>query len=144
MAANRPAYIDHVERFNHTLKVVTRDLALRFPNDAVIFRAQRRVMTVIGVNPVFVIETAGPYLYKYRAQMYGNDEEFFLDNSYDTELKEDGVQERVDMVSYIIPKAKECARGLAPAEKEEYKQMIISLLDDYIEYIAAIKLGDGK
>lgn len=142
MATNN--YIEYVERFNHNIKILTRDLSKRCAADATIFRAQKRIMTVIAIEPIFVIKNVGPYLYSYREQIYNlnsceNDSEnFFLENAFDTELKEGVNQEKVDMVSYIIPRAKECARTLPPAEKAEYKALVIALLDDYIEYLSII------
>jgi hypothetical protein len=65
-------------------------------------------------------------------------ESFFMDNTYETELAESVNTEKADMVSYLIPKTKECARGLPTQEKTQYKDMIINLLDDYVEYITAV------
>jgi hypothetical protein len=144
MEFKRPASADvrHVESFNHSLKVLARDLAKRYPTDAVVFRAQKRVMTVIAVDPLFVINTVGPYLYSYREQIYNLDdkaEAFFLENDYDAELKASVNEEKADMVSYLIPKAKECVRTLPPDEREEYKELIVSMLDAYIEHLAAVR-----
>lgn len=93
------------------------------------------------MEPLFVINEVGPYLYHYREQIYNlNDdntsENFFLENNYDTELKTSINRDKADMVSYIIPKAKECARNLPPHDMTEYKNYIIGLLDDYIDYLA--------
>jgi len=132
-------YIAYVEQFNHNLKVLTRDLSQRHPNDAMIYRAEKRIMAVIDLDPLFVIDAVGPYLYHYREQIYNLDkknEEFFLENTYDTELKAAVNQEKVDMVSYIIPKAKETARTLPPHEMQQYKDLVVNLLDDYIEYLS--------
>lgn len=145
MDSKQPAaapYVQYVESFNHNLKVLARDLAKRYPADAMVSRAQKRAMNVIAVNPIFVIDSVGPYLYNYREQIYNLDEKaesFFLENDFDTELKASVNQEKADMVSYLIPKAKDCARTLPPAEKEEYKALVVSLLDDYIEYLASIR-----
>jgi hypothetical protein len=136
------AYVQYVENFNHSLKVLTRDLARRHPSDALIDRAHKRVMTAIAIDPLFVINSVGPYLYSYRAQIYnlstpdGSAESFFLENSFDNEIKASVDQNKADMVSYIIPKAKECARTLPPGEKQEYKNLVIAMLDEYIEYLA--------
>jgi hypothetical protein len=139
-ASTKSAYIPFVESFNRNLKVLTRDLGKRYPNDAMFSRAQKRVMTVIAVDPLFVIDAVGPYLYNYRDQIYNldeNAESFFLENSFDTELKASINQEKADMVGYIIPKVKECARTLPADEKEQYKALVVALLDDYVEYLAA-------
>jgi len=138
------SYVDYVEQFNHNLKVLTRDLARRYPADAMVYRAEKRVMGVVDLDPLFVIEAVGPYLYQYREQIYaltdkskvGAIEAFFMENTFDSELKTSVNQEKADMVSYIIPKAKECARSLQPADKQQYIDIVVALLDDYIEYLA--------
>ena len=138
--------IPYVEQFNHDLKVLTIDLTRRCPNDPVIYRAKQRVMTAIFIDPLFVINLAGPYLYKYRSQVYalvdqnksGAAEEFFLENSYDADLKASVDQERADLVACILPKAKDCARGLEANEKRQYINIIVGLLDSYVEYLSAV------
>lgn len=133
--------MQYVESFNHKLKILTRDLAKRYPTDAKIARAQKRIMTVVAFDPILVIKNVGPYLYKYREQIYGlheGGEAFFMENTFDTELKTSVDQNKADMVAYIIPKAKESASSLPPDEKEQFKSMIIELLDDYIEYLSAV------
>lgn len=137
MAASANQYI---ESFSHHLKVLTRDLAKRYPSDAMVFRVQKRIITGVAINPVYVINIVGPYLYKYREQIYNldaNAEAFFLENDFDAELKECVNQDKVDMISYLIPKVKECARGLPPDDKKEYFALVTAMLDDYIEYLAA-------
>lgn len=142
MEAKHPtvSYVQFVESFNHGLKILVRDLIKRYPTDSVVFRAHKRVMTIIAIDPLFAINEVGPYLYSYRNQIYNLDQEtiesFFFESDFDEELKASVDQEKADMVSYIIPKAKECARSLPPAEKKEYRELVVSLLDDYIEYLA--------
>src|SRR3989338_2325099 len=112
------AYIEFVEAFNHSLKILVKDLAARHPTDATIHRAYKRMMTVISFEPLFVINSVGPYLYSYRTEIYSLEsddvETFFLENDFDTELKRSINQEKAELVKYIIPKAKECARSLNP------------------------------
>ena len=144
MESNAPpgtAFLPAVERFNHNLKILARDLSKRFPGDPMVFRAQKRTMAVIDVFPIFVIDSVGPYLYSYREQIYSdkdNGEEFFLENNFDAELKESINQEKADMVSYLIPKAKECARSMPPDERKEYRDLVVLMLDDDIEYLAIL------
>ena len=153
--ANRPApkkgnsFAEHATAFNSKIRILVRDVARQYPNDPTIHRARTRAMTVIDLDPLFVIESVGPYLYTYREQVYalegkGSTEEFFLERSYDTELKASVDQEKADLVQYIIPKAKECARALTPDRKREYIELIVGLLDEYIEYLAAKKRLDDK
>jgi hypothetical protein len=131
-------YMRYVDNFNSNLRILVRDLAKRYPNDAIVFRMQKRVMTVISMDPLLVIKDVGSKLYKYREQIYAADETFFLENSFDAELKAAASQEKADMISYLIPRVKELVRSLPAAEKTEYIELVVSLLDDYIEFIAAL------
>ena len=134
------SYIQHVETFNSNLRQLTRDLARRCTGDVIIDRAQKRVMLVSGVDPLFTINAVGPYLYRYREQIYALDdasESFFLDNPFDVELRESVNPAKADVVSHIIPRAKEVARTLPPPEKQAYRELIINLLDDYIEFLGS-------
>jgi len=133
-----PSKIKIVENFNHTLKLLICDLAKRYPSDAIVARAKKRAILVILVKPMHAIKKVGAYLYNYRDQIYNfNDSavDFFLSNTFENEVRSSD-PDKVDMISYIIPKAKECARSLPPAEMEVYKGLIVSLLDDYIEYLS--------
>lgn len=135
------ACLPAVKRFNHSLKILARDLAKRCPGDPMVFRVHKRTMALVDVLPIFVIDTVGPYLYSYREQIYSggeNDEEFFIEHTFETEVKEIANPERAEMVSYLIPKAKACALSLPPEERKEYKELVISMLDDYIEYLSIL------
>jgi hypothetical protein len=83
-------YLPAVKRFNHSLKILARDLSKRCPNDPMVFRIHKRTMSLVDVLPIFVIDTVGPYLYSYREQIYSGsekDEEFFLEHTFETEVK---------------------------------------------------------
>jgi len=125
------------ERYNQNLKLLARDLIKRYPNDPKIYRAEKRVMFIIAVEPLAVIECSGPYLYQYREQIYDTDNmtSFFLQAEFDRDLNASVDTEKADMAAYIIPKAKECMRTLDPETLEVYKELVINLLDDYIEYV---------
>jgi hypothetical protein len=134
-------YLPAVKRFNHSLKILARDLSKRCPNDPMVFRIHKRTMSLVDVLPIFVIDTVGPYLYSYREQIYGGsekDEEFFLEHTFETEVKGLDNPESAEMVSYLIPKAKACALSMPPEDQKEYKELVISMLDDYIEYLSIL------
>jgi hypothetical protein len=136
-------YVEYVEEFNHDLKVLVQDLTTRYPSDATIYRANKRTMAVIAMDPLFVIESVGPYLLQYRAQIYELETNssgvvaFFMDNTYDSELKASVKSEKADLVKYIIPKAKECMRSLGDEGRKPYIDLVVRLLDNYIEYKVA-------
>lgn len=132
----------YAESFNRNIKHLATDMKRRMPNDPVVARAHSRIMTAIAADPLYVIDTVGTYLYAYQSQIYSlhsdTTEAFFLNNTYEAELGKGKDKEKTDMVTDLIPKIKQCARGLPPAEKKEYKDIIIELLDDYVEYSAAL------
>jgi len=127
----------HAEEFNGILKRLTCDLAVRFPTDATIARAKKRVLLAIDVEPLAVINTAGPYLYDYREQIYAGDDQFFIENDYDAELKQSVDSEKADLTAYIIPRVKEAWGAAGEAEKASYLDTVQALLDAYVEYLAA-------
>jgi hypothetical protein len=141
--AARDSYIAFAEAFNRDLKILTRDVTERYPDDATIKRAEKRIMLVVDTDPLYVIDLVGAYLLSYKDQIYalesGNQgaEEFFLESSYDSEIRAGVDKEKVDLVSYIMPKMKECVRTLAEDEKADYKRRVVSLLDNYVEYLVA-------
>jgi len=140
---DRNSYIEFVNNFCHTIKIITTDLMRRFPDDPVVYRAHKRIITIISIDPKMVIDLCGPYLYQYRDKIYSEDVDesssFFIENEYDKEIKESSGGEKLELAKYIIPKMKECALSLPFDEKKQYKEFASNLLDDYIEYIAAIK-----
>lgn len=115
------------------------DLYNRFKTDSTIWRAKERIFLAINSNPPFVMNTVGSYLYDYRKPIYAGKEEFFLENSYDAELWASVNEEKADLSKYIIPKIKEAWKTLKPKEKEDYKAVVTSLLDDYVDYLIAVK-----
>jgi hypothetical protein len=126
--------MEYVEDFNHRIKVLTMDLYERHKNDATIYRAKARIMTAIDVSPLFVLGAVGEYLYKFREEIYAGDDKFFLSNDYDDEMKAAVKQEKADLSKYIIPKVKEAWKTLSETDKTQYKENVIALLDDYVEY----------
>jgi hypothetical protein len=135
-------YVQFVDSFCHTIKIITTDLMRRFPEDPVVYRAHKRIITIIGIDPKAVIDICGPYLYQYRDKIYSEDVDesssFFIENDYDREIKENTGGEKLELAKYIIPKMKECAVSLPYDEKKQYKDFASNLLDDYIEYLAAV------
>ena len=135
-------YIEHIHGFCNTLKIISTDLMRRFPQDPIVYRAHKRIITIIGIDPKLVIDICGPYLYQYRDKIYSDDVDesssFFIENDYDREIKENTGGEKLELAKYIIPKMKECALSLPLDEKKQYKDFAANLLDDYVEYLAAI------
>lgn len=128
--------VEYVEEFNTILKKMTCELAVRYPGDATISRAKKRILLALDLDPIRIVDTVGPYLYKYRAEVYAGDDAFFMENDYDSELRADAGSEKVDLAAYIIPKVKTAWGESDAAQREGYKQVVQSLLDVYLDYLA--------
>lgn len=135
-ARTAPAYLEYAAGFNRKIRLLVADIMKRCPGDPVIARIQKRVALAIDHSPLFIIELAGAYLYRYQEKIYARDDAFFLENDYDRELKETANKERADAAQYLLPRVKECARTLTPAEKARYMDLVIEMLDDYVEFAA--------
>jgi len=126
--------------FNDNLKMLTKDLGVRFPKDPIVYRATSRIMTALSVLPMMVIESAGPYLYAYRNIIYDKDYnealKFFADNDFDEEVRQANGADDMSMIQYIIVKTKDVIKILPDNEKKQYMDIVIDLLDNYVDYLA--------
>lgn len=129
-------FVTHVEEFNRILKKMTCALVIRYPADATIARAKKRILLAMDIDPVLIIEAVGPYLYSYREGIYKGDADFFIENDYDAELQQSVNAEKADLTSYIIPKVKTAWAKSGTEQREDYKLTIQALLDIYLEYMA--------
>jgi len=138
----RPAeMMDCINRFNQRVKLLTLDMYKRFPDDALVYRAKERIMVAAEMDPVFIIENVGRYLYKFREQILKRNGDFFIESEYDADFKAAADKSQVELSVYIIPKAKEAYIKLSKKEKEDYIDMVVGMLKDYIRYLAGRKLG---
>lgn len=135
-----PDQFFYIESFIHTLKVITRDLSQKFPNDAKIIRIKKRIFLAVEHDPIFIMNSVGSLLYKYKDQIYdttGTIETFFLNKDYSEDVSSinNPDDEKIEMINYLIPKIKEYASQLSLPDKDQYGDFIINLLDNYIEYL---------
>jgi len=136
------AYIPHVESFNHNLKVLARDLARQFPADAVISRIQKRTVAIIALDPLMVIDIAGPRLYAYHELIYNDGIgalATFIDYDFSADIQSAEDREDSEIAAHIIPKVQHALREVSAEDQRAYWEILVNLLDDYIEYLAAKK-----
>lgn len=137
------AFVKYAENFNHNIKVLARDLARQFPNDAIVARIQKRTSAIIALDPLAVIDVAGPRLYKYREMIYGQGFaafQAFLDYDFSADCHTDATDsEDTEMAMHIVPNVQKALRAVSPTDQKSYWEMLVSLLDDYVEYLAAKK-----
>lgn len=136
------SYVQHVESFNKLLKLLVTDMAVRFKNDPMVYRAKERTMSAIALTPMYIIDLVGAYLFSYREKIYDQQTSFFLEQNYDKELKESIKPAKAEMVKYIMPKLKSAWATLNVEQQQQYQSTVISMLDAYIEYLSAKQLGD--
>lgn len=134
-------YVKHVDAFNKKLKTLALDMSNRFKSDSMVWRAKERVMAAVSIDPLYIIGVVGAYLYTYRDQIYGKEAAFFIEQDYEKEFRESIDPTKVEAVRYIMPKIKSVWKTLDKATQERYQQIVIDLLDDYIEFVATQKLG---
>jgi len=122
-----------VEEFNRILKRLTCGLAAKYPADPAIDRARKRMTLATDVSPESIIDAVGPYLYAYRKQVY---EGFSTKNDYIAELQKTVSAEKAGPASDIILKVAEAWGASATPEERAYRELVQSLLDVYLEYLA--------
>jgi len=137
------AFVEYAVSFNHNIKVLARDLARQFPNDAVVARIQKRTSAIIALDPLAVIDVAGPRLYKYREMIFGQGFaafQHFIDYDFSADCHTNATDsEDTEMAMHIVPNVQKALRAVPAADQKSYWEILVSLLDDYIEYLAAKK-----
>lgn len=131
--------IEVVNAFNRKIKLLTLDLNNKFPNDAKINRAYRRILLAIDTDPIFVLNNVGAYLYKYRDKIVEGNDTFFITNDYDEDIKAGKVEEKQKEVQYIMPKIKEAWKIETKENKDKYKETVKELLMDYAQYAVSTR-----
>jgi hypothetical protein len=129
-----------VEEFNSKLKLLVVSLVKLYPADSKIRNAKNKIFLAINFSPVQVLEKTGKNLFKYKDHIYDfNDgsEDFFMGNSFEEDVAatSDGDAEKTELAEYIIPKLKECAKTMTTENKQKYKQIVVDMLDTYINFM---------
>jgi len=137
------AYTAYVNAFCKGLRSLMKKVSTRFPGDVTVARTHKRVMFVTEADPLSTIRLVGPYLLSYQDQIdklnddYESVMTFFVESSFDDELREAVDKERTDLVMYLMPLVKQAVQTAPVAEKKSYANLVCDLLYNYIEYLAA-------
>lgn len=144
----RKQYLDQVEADK---KIIIKDLgdivAAMFSKnkrDADIMKIKDGYAIIRNENPNLIVEKAGPYFWKYREQIKGRKESFFIGNDFKDELaeaRESGIAEMNEFDDFpaIIAKLKRTWHLLTAVEKETMWNKVASILSHYASYVAATK-----
>ena len=124
------------EAFNSGIRTLVAKLAELYPKDPMVYRIKQRIHLALEVDPLFIVRISGPQLLRYSDQIYAKDVAFFLSNDYDIEIKESVDAGRLEAANYLIPKVKQGAMDLPEPERKKYMDVIIDMLDNYVEFEA--------
>lgn len=124
----------YVDSFLHTLKILIKEAMNYIPEDPKVYRVNKRVMLAIQFDPGFTFNKVGSYLYKYRDFIYDSSTEDLLLKWEFVEAFDEDDKELEDVSLLVISELKRCMIKMNPEQKDYYRKMVSSLLDDYIEY----------
>jgi hypothetical protein len=125
----------YVDSFLHNLKVLIKEVMVYLPtSDPKVYRINKRIMLAIQLDPAMCFNKVGSYLYKYRKFIYdASTEELLLQWDFIEAYDEDD-KELEDVSLLVIAELKKCMSKMNKEQKDYYRAMVASLLDDYIEY----------
>lgn len=132
--------IAYMTSFNKKMKTLAVNLSSRFKSDADLWRAQERVKLASKEAPFKIMHAVGPVLLRYKDKIFERDAEFFL-NSADFDATIATSAKKKDMAMEMMGKIKKAWVMLDVAERGAYVDLIIGLLEDYVEYLCADPLG---
>jgi hypothetical protein len=123
-----------VDNFLHNLKIIIKEVSELLPNDPQLYRANKRILLAIQYSPLEVLNTVGLYLYKYKDFVYDPSTEGSLINYEFMELHTINNVDVETISTLLISEIKKCVIKMDMEGKLFFRKLVISLLDDYIEY----------
>ena len=114
-------------------------------SQALLDTARRRIKLVSDAEPLFLIDHAGKYLFRYKDVIHTNLDEFIMnpekfilkehrdeiENAKNNGLKKEDASE----IDNILELLKEQWRGYSVSEKKMVKTMIQTMLSEYCKYL---------
>lgn len=122
-----------INDFNRIIKKLVLDLYNHDRNDSTVFRLKEEIKLGADLSPEILIMDAGPYLMKYKDQIYSGDDSFFINRNVE-DIVDEGVSNEVLDLTHKI---KVVWEDLDEEEQIDYKENVQSLLNLYIDYIEA-------
>lgn len=127
--------IEAVDSFNKKVKLLATDLKTSFPANVDVALAHKRITLAVSEFPYYAISAVGAYLYTYREQIGGGDEEFFLKKTFEKELNEGVDPQKIDMVKTLMPLLKQKFVSLGKTDREKYMKTVNEMLDYYLVFM---------
>ncbi len=141
----------HLDQQESNKKVFLTDLgaiitALHTYNkkDADICKIKELYLIAKRETPDIIIQRGGPYIWKYRKEIWAREEKFFLNNDFKDEIanaSQTGVAEMTEFAEFpaIITKLKRTWHLLTPEERTVMWAKLTSVLAQYAGYLQAEK-----
>ena len=128
-----------VDRFNRIIKTLVNEMAARDPADAKLERARNQVIIATREVPTRVIQTAGPYLYKYKDTILSPDpreaERRLRANTFKKEFDAAGPSEKKETSVYIMERLRGWWDQRSDEEFELFNPALQELTRTYVEYL---------
>lgn len=123
-----------VDRIITNLRICMQEAQALKPNDPNFYRAIKRVNLAIQYEPLLVITRLGEYLYKYKRFVYDANSDNDILSCEFAETATISNQEVADITIIVIAQLKNCARALNAESKQFFRNLMIAMLDDYLEF----------
>lgn len=124
----------HIDSFLHTLRILIKEAMTYVPEDPKVYRVNKRIMLAIQLDPGLTFHKVGSYLYKYRDFIYdASTEDLLLKWEFKEEIN-NSEPEVAEVSTLVISEFKRCMIKMNIEQKNYYRKMVASLLDDYLEY----------
>lgn len=127
----------YVDSFLQNLRIVIKEALAIVPEDPRIYRINKRIMLAIQMEPGLTINKVGELLYKYKDFIYdASTEDLMFQWDFSKEIITDS-KETEDVALMVMFELKRALQSMSLDQRKYYRAMIISLLDDYLEYKCA-------
>lgn len=106
------------------------------------YLAQRTVNSIIEKSPLLITRHAGPYLLKYAEQIKTGDDEFFMNTSFEGDVKSNDIVDDTAKVMKYINMVKSVYQICDEEEKNMIKEKVSDILSNYCQYQLIINRSD--
>lgn len=125
--------------FNRRLFWLVTLLERRRPNDSNPNRLRRVMATVKGYDNKILLEEAGPFIYKFRREIIGREDDFFSIDLMKKEISNNGAsnQKHNEFALELFIMSRTEYDKMRPEEQKDIQDKLLELLNDYFLYIMA-------
>ena len=127
------------ETFNMNLRWLVGEVGARLPGDRDVDEIRRKVAVACDQLPCAPVESVGPYLFKYKDEIYAGKTEGFLESEYADEQK--GAGPGAEIAARLIPAVKGVWKDAPEEKQKEFLGCVQDLLDSFLDYSVTL-VGD--